>query len=297
VGNVAVDVTRVLLKEPSELDYTDMPQHVLDALAASDISQVYLIGRRGPAQATFTTKELRELGELEAVDVVVNPGDVVLDAVSAAAVESDRATARNVDVVSEWAQREAGTKPKTLYVRFFGKPVDIVGNDCVESIIVERTALDDAGNAIGTGATETIPVQLVIRSVGYRGLPLAGVPFDADRAVVPNADGRVLADGTPVVGLYVAGWIKRGPSGIIGTNKKDASATVASLLADADILPVAAQGSAEAVTGWLAEQGVDVVTYEGWQAIDAAEIALGATRGRDRTTIHDTEELIGLAGS
>jgi len=297
VGNVAVDVTRVLLKEPSELDYTDMPQHVLDALAASDITQVYLIGRRGPAQATFTTKELRELGELEAVDVVVDPVDVVLDPVSAAAAEGDRAISRNVEVVREWSQRESGAKAKKLHVRFYGKPIDIVGDDRVESIIIERTALDENGNAVGTGGTETIPVQLVIRSVGYRGLPLEGVPFDTDRAVVPNDEGRVVANGSPVPGLYVAGWIKRGPSGIIGTNKKDASATVASLLADADVLPEAPDASVDAVTTWLAEHGVEAITYAGWQAIDAAEMALGATRGRDRTTIHDTDQLIALATS
>jgi ferredoxin--NADP+ reductase len=177
-------------------------------------------------------------------------------------------------------------------VRFFAKPVEIVGTDRVEGIVVERTRLDESGNAVGTGETETIPVQLVVRSVGYRGLPLDGLPFDAARNVIPNSDGRVLRDDLPVPGEYVAGWIKRGPTGIIGTNKKDASATVASLLADAESLPVPAQAAAEGIAGLLAERGVAVVTFEGWQAIDAAEQALGASRGRDRTTMHDTDELI-----
>lgn len=294
VGNVAVDVTRVLAKTPAELDFTDMPQHVLDALAATRITDIHLLGRRGPAQASFTTKELRELGELEATDVAVAAADVELDAVSAAAVESDRVLARNVEVIREWSTREPSGKPRTLHVRFFAKPVEIVGTDRVEAIVIERTALDESGNAVGTGVTETIPVQLVIRSVGYRGLPLEGLPFDSDRNVVPNDGGRVLQEGRPVPGEYVAGWIKRGPTGIIGTNKKDASATVAMLLDDAATLPIAPESDSASVDSLLAERGVDVVTYAGWQAIDAAEQALGSTRGRDRTTIHDQDELLAV---
>jgi len=292
VGNVAVDVTRVLVKTPAELEYTDMPQHVLEALAATHITDVHLLGRRGPAQASFTTKELRELGELEATEVIVNPVDVVLDPVSQATVDSDRVMARNVEVVREWSTRESTGKPRRLHVRFFAKPVEILGTDHVEAIVIERTTIDENGGAVGTGVLETIPVQLVVRSVGYRGLPLAGLPFDTERHVVPNADGRVVSDGVAVPGEYVAGWIKRGPSGIIGTNKKDASATVASLLADAPTLAPAAEPEREALAALLQSRGVGVITYQGWEAIDAAEIALGASHGRDRTTIHDRDELI-----
>jgi len=296
VGNVAVDVTRVLAKTPAELDYTDMPQHVLDALAATHITELHLLGRRGPAQAAFTTKELRELGELEATDVVVDPADVQLDAASEATAAGDKAVARNVEVIREWSTRQPTGKPRRLHVRFFAKPVEILGKDRVEAIVVERTALDASGGAVGTGVTETIPVQLVIRSVGYRGLPLEGLPFDSDRHVVPNAEGRVLRDGVPVPGEYVAGWIKRGPTGIIGTNKKDANGTVASLLADADGLLSGDAPDEGALEALLAGRGVPVVTYRGWLAIDAAEMALGAERGRDRTTIHDTADLMRRAG-
>ncbi len=292
VGNVAVDVTRVLAKTPAELEYTDMPQHVLDALAATHITDVHLLGRRGPAQASFTTKELRELGELEATEVIVNPIDVELDPVSQATVDSDRVMARNVEVVREWSTRGPTGKPQRLHVRFFARPVEILGTDHVEAIVIERTTIDENGGAVGTGVLETIPVQLVVRSVGYRGLPLEGLPFDTERHVVPNADGRVVSDGVAVSGEYVAGWIKRGPSGIIGTNKKDASATVAALLADAPTLSPAAEPDPEAISALLASRGVGAITYQGWQAIDAAEIALGASRGRDRTTIHDRDELI-----
>ena len=292
VGNVAVDVTRVLAKTKAELEFTDMPQHVLDALAATRITDIHLLGRRGPAQGAFTTKELRELGELEETSVIVDAADVELDPVSATLAEGDRVVARNVEVVREWSTRAADDKPCHLHVRFFARPVEILGIDRVEAIVVERTSLDESGAVIGTGVTETIPVQLVVRSVGYRGLPLDGLPFDSDRNVVPNVDGRIVQDSLPVPGEYVAGWIKRGPSGIIGTNKKDASATVASLLADAELLPVAPEPAADALTTLLAERGVSTVTYAGWQAIDAAEIALGASRGRDRTTIHDRDELL-----
>lgn len=297
VGNVAVDVTRVLAKTTAELEFTDMPQHVLDALGSTHLTDLYLLGRRGPAQGAFTTKELRELGELEAADVVVNPDDVVIDAVSQAAIDSDKAVARNVEVIREWSTRERTGKPRTLHVRFYAQPVEILGTDHVEALVVERTRLDESGRAVGTGERETIPVQLVVRSVGYRGLALDGVPYDESRGVVPNEDGRVLRDGVPVPGEYVAGWIKRGPSGIIGTNKKDAGATVAALLADAETLPEASSPDLAALPSLLDERGVRVVTFEGWNAIDAAEQALGSTRGRDRTTIHETDELLRLGGA
>ena len=297
VGNVAVDVTRVLAKTRDELEFTDMPQHVLDALATTHIRELHLLGRRGPAQAAFTTKELKELGELEAANVVVAPADVVLDPVSQATVDSDRLMARNVEVVREWSTRQPQGKPRTLNVRFFARPVEILGTDRVEGLVIERTELDESGAVVGTGVMETIPVQLVVRSVGYRGLPLEGLPFDAARNVVPSVDGRVMHDGSAVSGEYVAGWIKRGPSGIIGTNKKDAGATVASLLADADSLPAATEADPAALPALLAERGVTVLDYAGWQAIDAAEVALGATRGRDRTTIHEQADLMRHGGA
>lgn len=295
VGNVAVDVTRVLGKTVGELDHTDMPQHVLDTLAASRITDVYLLGRRGPAQATFTTKELKELGELLEADVIVDPADVVLDDTSAAAAASDRAIGRNVDVVTEWSQRAPEGKPRRIHVRFLSRPVELKGEGRVSSVVVERTRLTPEGGAEGTGEMEEIPADLVVRSVGYRGTQLDDLPFDERGNVIPHVDGRVTREGAPLPGFYVAGWIKRGPTGIIGTNKKDAVATVASLLEDhaGGLLP--RPDDSGGLPDYLAARGVDVVQTSGWDAIDAAERALGATRGRDRTTIHDRGDLLTAA--
>ncbi len=297
VGNVAVDVARVLGKTVGELDHTDMPQHVFDTLDRSGITDVYVLGRRGPAQAAWTTKELKELGELVDADVVVRTDEADLDAASAERAASDRAVGRNVDVVKEWAQRSPSGKRRRVHVRFLSRPVELRGDERVRTVVVERTRLTPEGGAEGTGEFEEIAADLVVRSVGYRGTALDEVPFDAGRNVIPHTDGRVERDGATVRGEYVAGWIKRGPTGIIGTNKKDAVATVASLLADATdgLLAEPADSSSDAIDALLAERGVQVVTTEGWRAIDAAERTLGATRGRDRTTIHDRADLLEAA--
>jgi ferredoxin--NADP+ reductase len=291
VGNVAVDVTRVLTAPPDRLEVTEMPQHVLDALRSSSINDVHVLGRRGPAQATWTTKELKELGELDGVDVLVDdPNDLDLEPVSAALVESDRVVARNVDVIKSWSEHVLDGTHRHIHLHFHSRPAELRGTERVASVLVERTTVDDAGAAHGTGETYEVGAQLVIRSVGYRGVALDGVPFDRRRNVVPNEDGRVVdADGAPVPGLYVAGWIKRGPTGIIGTNKKDAAATVASVLADLDGQQSTGK---EGVERPLRERGVNVVTLAGWRSIDAAERALGASRGRERTTIHELDALL-----
>jgi len=297
VGNVAVDVTRVLAKTVGELDHTDMPQHVLDTLASSGITDVYLLGRRGPAQATFTTKELKELGELLEADVIVDPADVELDETSAAAADADRAVGRNVDVIREWSTRAPEGRRRRIHVRFLSRPVELTGDDRVRSVIVERTRLTPDGGAEGTGITEEIPADLVVRSVGYRGTQLGGLPFDERRNVIPHEEGRVLEGATALPGFYVAGWIKRGPTGIIGTNKKDAVATVASLVADRDAGALPTPSRPGEFDALLAERGIQAVTTSGWDSIDAAERALGATRGRDRTTIHDRDALLRAAVS
>lgn len=296
VGNVAIDVTRVLAKTVGELDHTDMPQHVLDTLASSGITDVYLLGRRGPAQATFTTKELKELGELLEADVIVDPARVDLDAASAAAAESDRAVGRNVEVIREWSTRAPEGKPRRIHVRFLSRPVELTGDDRVRGVVVERTRLTPDGGAEGTGETEVIPADLVVRSVGYRGTQLGSLPFDVKRNVIPHEEGRVLDGSAPVPGFYVAGWIKRGPTGIIGTNKKDAVATVASLLADRDAGTLPAPARAGEIDAFFLDRGINAVTTAGWDAIDAAERALGAERGRERTTIHDRAALLRAAG-
>ena len=297
VGNVAVDVTRVLAKTVPELDHTDMPQHVFDTLAQSRITDVYLLGRRGPAQAAWTTKELKELGDLLEAEVVVRPEDVVLDEGSAALAASDRAVGRNVDVVRGWAERAPEGKPRRIHVRFLSRPVELTGDDRVRTVVVERTRLTPEGQAEGTGEFEEIAADLVVRSVGYRGTALEEVPFDGGRNVIPHTEGRVERDGATVPGEYVAGWIKRGPTGIIGTNKKDAVQTVQSLLADAAAGSLPTPATPGAIDALLAERGVEVVSTAGWRSIDAAERSLGGTRGRDRTTIHDREDLLSAARS
>ena len=295
VGNVAVDVTRVLAKAPGEIEHTDMPQHVFDALRNSSITDVHVVGRRGPAQATWTTKELRELGELEQAQVIVAEGADTSDAASVQAAAEDKAVARNVTVVQEWATRAPDDRPRRIHLHFRCRPVEILGTDRVESLIVERTELDAEGNASGTGDTHEIAVDAVIRSVGYRGTGLEGVPFDAKRNVIPNVDGRVVDGETVVRGVYVAGWIKRGPTGIIGTNKKDAVQTVACLIEDAGdpSFWTARQPDLAAVDAALA--GASVVDTDGWHRIDTAERSLGAGAGRDRTTIHDRADLLSAA--
>lgn len=296
VGNVAVDVTRVLSKAPGEIEHTDMPEHVFAALRASGVRDVHLVGRRGPAQATWTTKELRELGELEETQVLVAEGAGVDDTASQAAIAEDKAVARNVKVIEEWSARSEDDRGRRIHLHFRCRPVEILGTDRVEGLVVETTVLDESGQASGTGQTHVIPVDGVIRSVGYRGTALSGIPFDDRRNVIPNREGRVLDGDIPLPGVYVAGWIKRGPTGIIGTNKKDAVQTVACLLEDAAD-PAAWTATApgpEAVDAALA--GGAVVGTDGWRRIDAAERALGATRGRDRTTIHAREDLLASAG-
>lgn len=293
VGNVAVDVTRVLSKAPDEIEWTDMPQHVLDALRQSSVTDVHVIGRRGPAQATWTTKELRELGELAQTQVLVAEGGDVTDEASRAAA-SDKAVARNIAVVEDWAQRTDDGRARRIHLHFRCRPVEILGSSRVEGLVVERTELDADGQARGTGDTHVVPVDAVIRSVGYRGTALDGVPFDASRNVIPNIDGRVIDQGVAVPGLYVAGWIKRGPTGIIGTNKKDAVQSVACLLEDA-VSPTfltASQPDPASVDAVLAGRAVDA---SGWRRIDAAERALGSTNGRERTTIWSREDLLAAA--
>jgi ferredoxin--NADP+ reductase len=255
-----------------------------------------MLGRRGPAQAAFTNPELKELGELAGADVLVDPADLVLDEASEAALADARGTARrNVELLREYAAREPFGKPRRLRLRFLLSPVEIRGDGKVEEVEVVRNALVDDGRggirAVATVERETIPCGLVLRSVGYRGVALPGVPFDHDRGVIPNADGRVLAaDGRPIGGMYCAGWIKRGPSGVIGTNKKDAAETVANVLEDAEAgLLTPGKGDLGEL---LDARGLSYVDYEGWQAIDSHEQSLGAPHGRPRVKLHRWDDLL-----
>ena len=295
MGNVALDVTRILAKSHEDLRTTDLPDHVLAALADSAVEDIHLIGRRGPAQAKFTTKELRELGDLSHADVLVDPCELELDDASQRLVADDPVLRRNLDVLRDWAQRPPAGRPRRVHVRFLMRPVEVLGNTHVTGLRLERTLLDTAGNASGTGELTTLDVQMVLRSVGYRGLPVVGLPFDETTGVVPNVDGRVVRDGLVAPGEYVAGWIKRGPTGVIGTNKHDAKETVNALFDDAASLPRAAERDPDAVLRLLEERGADVVTWDGWRAIQVSEARLGQAQGRARAKIADRAALLRAA--
>jgi ferredoxin--NADP+ reductase len=293
VGNVALDVARVLSRSPGELISTDMPQHVLDALADAPVQRVTVLGRRGPAQATFTTHELRELDTLTDATVLVDPADLELDPAAEAAL--DRLVARNLAVLRGWAGHTGSPGRVSLRLRFHARPVRLLGTDRVTGIEVERTAVDAAGRATGTGEFDVLPADLAVRSVGYRGHPLPGLPVDEATGTVAHVAGRVLRGGAPSAGEYAAGWIKRGPTGVVGTNKHDARETVAALLADAASGLLGTGGDADDLVDTLIARGAEPVLLADWRAIDAAEAALGASRGRPRTTLHEREALLAAA--
>ena len=296
-GNVAVDVCRILSKTVNELKDTDIAQHALEALAASRIRRIYLVGRRGPVQAKFTSQELRELGALEACAPVVDPGELELDPVSQAELDdpNNKHSQKNVSILREFAERRPADTPRQCYIRFLRSPVEIRGADHVESVVLEKNTLEGEAfhlRARGTGETEQIPCGLVFRSVGYRGVPIPGVPFDEEQGIFPNIGGRIAADGQPIAGLYACGWIKRGPSGIIGNNKPDSAETVKALLDDMPSLPPCPRRDSLDVARLLRDRGVRVVTYADWQAIDAEEIARGQQAGKPREKFTRLEDFL-----
>ncbi|MSO96036.1 MAG: NADP oxidoreductase [Thermoleophilia bacterium] len=299
-GNVAVDVARMLALTTEEISPTDTTDTAIAAILGSGITEIVVLGRRGPVQAAFTTPELQELRELAGADLVVDPADLELDPVSAAVLEGDTALARrNVEVLREVIAAPTTGKEKRVVLRFCVSPVAIVGAERVEAVEVVRNDLvaDENGQirAVPTEEREVIPCGIVLRSVGYRGTAMPGVPFDEGSATIRNAAGRVLDDtGAPVPGVYCTGWIKRGPSGVIGTNKKDAAETVELLLADAEagLFPRRQEGDVAAV---LAAKGVAAVSYAGWEAIDAVECARGEEQGRPRVKLGRWEELLAVS--
>lgn len=295
MGNVALDVTRLLAKAADELHTTDLPEHVLDALHASRVQDVHLVGRRGPLQARFTTKELREIGEIADADVLVDPRELEITAAGERLVETEPVLRRNLEVLRSWAGRAPEGRPRTVRLHFLRRPVEVLGEDRVAGLLLERTVVDDEGRATGTGEMSVLDAELVLRSVGYRGVPVPGLPFDETAGVVPNAAGRVLRAGEVVPAEYVAGWIKRGPTGVIGTNKSDAQESVAALLEDAPALPRAPVRDPDAVLALFTERGVDVVTWQGWQAIELAEARLGRELGRERSRIVSRADLLRAA--
>ncbi len=299
-GNVAIDVARMLALVEEELAPTDTTDPAIAAILGSGIEEILMLGRRGPAQASFTTPELKELGELAGTDVAVDPGELELEPASEAAL-SDSTVSRNLEVLREYAERAPAAKRRTLRLRFRVSPVAILGDEKVEAVEVVRNELvaDESGRvrAVPSDEREVIPCGVVFRSVGYRGVPVPGVPFDEERCTMRNQSGRVLdEDGEPVAGVYCAGWIKRGPTGIIGTNKKDAAETVEHLLEDACGGALGSEAvTPETVEAVLAERGAEVVSYRGWEEIDAVERSRGEPHGRPRIKVVSWEELLATA--
>ncbi|MFF4700362.1 FAD-dependent oxidoreductase [Streptomyces chattanoogensis] len=300
VGNVAVDVARILARGAAELATTDMPQGALGALADSRVEDVWMVGRRGPSQAKFTTKELRELGSLPGTEVLVRPEELALDPAYRDPGGLPAVGRRNVEVLRGWAERPvetaAGAGPgRRIHLRFFLRPVEVAGDAAtgVRAVRFERTAPDGRGGVTGTGEYEDIAGQLVLRSVGYRGTPQPGLPFDEARGTVPHLAGRVLRDGVPCPGVYVAGWIKRGPTGVIGTNRPCAKETTASLLEDAARL--AGRDLVDDPVAALRRAGQTPVPWTGWLAIEAAEAEWGRRLGRGTVKLPDWERLLDAA--
>ncbi|HWD65270.1 MAG TPA: FAD-dependent oxidoreductase [Solirubrobacteraceae bacterium] len=298
-GNVALDVARMLALSVDELAVTDIADHALEALRNSQIEEIVVLGRRGPAQAAFTNPELRELADLELADVIVDPADMELDEPSAAALEtSDGTTKRNVETLRQYAGTPSAGRPRRIVLKFLSSPIAIDGEDRVESVTIERNQLiagdDGALRARPTGQREHLTTGLVLRSIGYVGTPLPGVPFDGQRSTVLNQDGRVIDPDTrePLTGVYAAGWIKRGPSGVIGTNKKCAQETTDLLQADYAAGRLAEPtASADELLATLHER-THVVDYSGWEAIDAHERSLGEPAGRPRVKLVARPEML-----
>lgn len=300
-GNVAIDVARMLVLDPGELAPTDTADHAIDAFGMAGVTEVVLLGRRGPAQAAFTNPELRELGELERADVIVDPAQLEGVAVPE---DGDATKRRNVEILRDYAQRVPAGKSHRLELRFLRSPLEILGEGAegpVTGVRVGINRLIDRGDgrvtAEPTGVQEVIECGLVLRSIGYRGERLPGIPFDDRRGLIRNQGGRVLADdGTPCPGEYVVGWIKRGPSGVIGTNKKDAADTVSRIAEDLEAdrlgVPEPSLATAEAVAAWLQERMPGHVTWQGWEMIDAQESSLGEPMGRPRVKLVHLEDLI-----
>jgi ferredoxin--NADP+ reductase len=305
LGNVAMDVTRILSRRADELASTDIADHAVRALRHAGIREVHVFGRRGPVQGAFTTPELRELGELPEVDVIVDPADLDLDPVSAArlAGSDDRNLHKNIDVLRDWSARTPTGAPRRIVFHFNVSPVAVLGTERVTGVQLVQNRLEPDGRgdvrAVPTGTTLDIPLGLLLRSVGYRGVAIPGLPFDDQRGVIPNQAGKVVeheGSSTMLHGHYVAGWIKRGPTGIIGTNKPCASETIDGLLADAMAGRLApAPERTDDLLALLRGRGVRVTDWGGWQRIDTAEVTRGTAVGKPREKLTSIDEMLAAA--
>ncbi|AMA01168.1 FAD-dependent oxidoreductase [Corynebacterium glutamicum] len=297
VGNVALDVARILAKTGDELLVTEIPDNVYESLAKNQAKEVHVFGRRGPAQAKFTPLELKELDHSDTIEVIVNPEDIDYDAASEQARRDSKSQDLVCQTLESYAMRDPKGAPHKLFIHFFESPVEILGEDGkVVGLKTERTQLDGNGGVTGTGEFKTWDVQSVYRAVGYRSDAIEGVPFDEERAVVPNDGGHIIDPevGSPITGLYATGWIKRGPIGLIGNTKSDAKETTEMLLADhaAGSLPAPAKPELESIIEFLDERKVAFTTWDGWHLLDAAERALGEPEGRERKKIVEWNDMV-----
>lgn len=302
-GNVALDVARVLAKHADDMLSTDIPANVYEGLKASPVTDVHVFGRRGPAQIKFTPIELRELGELEDVDLVLYDEDFPegwFDEDAEGVTNQHKVMAR---IIEGWREEEPKGASRRLHLHFFSSPVEILGTDKVEGIKFERTELNPDGSSVhGTGQFVEFPVQAIYRAIGYFGSELPEVPFDDKYGVIRNQGGRVVdEDGSQVEGLYATGWIKRGPVGLIGHTKSDATETIENLVADVDQLVDPAVADTDAVLAELKARGVDYTTWAGWLKLNDHEIALGAADTshveRERVKVVDREEQVSVSNA
>jgi ferredoxin--NADP+ reductase len=297
VGNVGLDVARMLAKTADEQLVTEIPQNVYEGLKANAAKDVHVFARRGPAQVKFTPMELRELSHSPTVDVVVHPEGFELDEGSMDSIRASKSVKLVVDVLQNYLAKEPTGAPHRIHIHFCHDPVEILGEDgSVVGLRTEVTELDGTGNARGTGELVDWPVQAVYRAVGYLSDNLAGIPFDGTAGVVPNDGGRVIdIDGEPLPGAYVTGWIKRGPIGLIGHTKSDAAQTVELLMADLDRLPVPAQPDREAVDRYLDGRAIEYTTWDGFERLEAHEIALGEAVGRPRIKVVPRDDMVRIS--
>ncbi|GAA0036456.1 MULTISPECIES: FAD-dependent oxidoreductase [Brevibacterium] len=304
-GNVALDVARVLAKQADDMQVTEIPDHVYEGLKSSKVTDVHVFGRRGPAQAKFTPLELRELGHVADVDVIVYPEDFEFDEGSMEAIESSNQVKQVAKTLTDFTMREPTGAKRRLHLHFLHAPAEILGDGKVEGLRTERQELDGTGNVRGTGEFVDWPVQAVYRAVGYAGSALPQLPFDPRRGVIPNHEGRVVdavdqseaAESDVVAGVYSTGWIKRGPVGLIGHTKGDALETITHILADraAGVLAEPVAPAEDSIVELLESKGVEFVDWQGYHRLDAAERAAGALEGRERVKIATREGMLAAA--
>jgi ferredoxin--NADP+ reductase len=299
-GNVALDAARMLAKHPEDLLPTEIPDNVYEGLQASAVTDVHVFGRRGPMQVKFTPLELRELGEMRDVDMIVYDEDFDYDQASRSAIESNKQVLVIDKVLTQWRAREVGTASRRLHLHFYARPLEVIGNPetGVTGFLYERTELDGSGGVRGTGEIRRVDVQAVYRAVGYFGSPLPGIPFDKKHGVVPNHEGQVLdKDNNIVSGVYATGWIKRGPVGLIGHTKSDAMETISHLVKDQASWWAPSDPSEESVEAMLRERGIEFTNLDGWHALDSHEIALGEPHGRARIKVVPRDEMVRISQS